>query len=29
MVVPNASHGSNSDNPEAFNREVLAFLEAR
>jgi esterase len=29
VVIPNASHGSNSDNPEAFNREVLAFLEAR
>ena len=29
VVIPNASHGSNSDNPEAFNREVLAFLEDR
>ncbi len=28
-VVPAASHGSNADNPEVFNREVLAFLEGR
>ena len=28
-VIPGASHGSNFDNPEAFNREVLAFLEDR
>ena len=27
VVIPNASHGSNNDNPEAFNREVLAFLD--
>jgi esterase len=29
VVIPNASHGSNSDNPEALNREALAFLEDR
>jgi esterase len=29
VVVPNASHGSNIDNPKRFEREVLAFLEAR
>ena len=28
-VIPDASHGSNVDNPEAFEREVLAFLEDR
>nr|WP_283771022.1 alpha/beta hydrolase [Roseococcus pinisoli] len=27
-VVPQATHGLNHDNPEAFNREVLAFLAA-
>jgi esterase len=26
VVIPNASHGSNVDNPEAFARETLAFL---
>jgi pimeloyl-ACP methyl ester carboxylesterase len=26
-VIPNASHGSNTDNPEAFARAVLAFLD--
>jgi esterase len=29
LVIPNASHGSNVDNPEVFNREALAFLEHR
>jgi pimeloyl-ACP methyl ester carboxylesterase len=29
VVIPNASHGSNVDNPEVFNREALAFLEHR
>ena len=29
VTIPAASHGSNIDNPEAFNREVLAFLENR
>ena len=29
VVIPNASHGSNSDNPKRFEREVLAFLGAR
>jgi pimeloyl-ACP methyl ester carboxylesterase len=28
-VVPRASHSSNVDNPEAFAREVLAFLDGR
>ena len=28
-VIPKASHSSNVDNPEAFGREVLAFLEGR
>ena len=28
-VIPDASHGSNVDNAEAFDREVLAFLEDR
>jgi esterase len=28
-VIPNASHGSNIDNPKRFACEVLAFLEAR
>ena len=28
-VIPNASHASNVDNPEAFAREVLAFLDGR
>jgi pimeloyl-ACP methyl ester carboxylesterase len=27
VAIPLASHGSNVDNPEAFNREVLAFLK--
>jgi esterase len=29
VVIPNASHASNVDNPKAFEREVLAFLEGR
>jgi esterase len=29
VVIPNASHSSNVDNPRAFEREVLAFLEGR
>jgi pimeloyl-ACP methyl ester carboxylesterase len=29
VVIPNASHASNVDNPKAFEREVLAFLEDR
>ena len=29
VVIPNASHASNIDNPKAFEREVLAFLEGR
>ena len=29
VVIPNASHSSNVDNPGAFEREVLAFLEGR
>ncbi|MFY9971205.1 MAG: alpha/beta hydrolase [Roseiarcus sp.] len=29
VVIPSASHGSNVDNPEVFNREALAFLEDR
>jgi esterase len=29
VVIPDASHGSNIDNPKAFEREVLAFLEDR
>jgi esterase len=29
VVIPGASHASNSDNPEAFNREAMAFLEDR
>ena len=29
VVIPGASHGSNIDNPKVFEREVLAFLEAR
>jgi esterase len=29
VVIPNASHASNVDNPNAFEREVLAFLEGR
>jgi pimeloyl-ACP methyl ester carboxylesterase len=29
VVIPNASHFSNVDNPGAFEREVLAFLEGR
>jgi esterase len=28
-VIPNASHSSNLDNPPAFAREVLAFLDGR
>ena len=28
-VIPKASHGSNVDNPAAFAREVLAFLDGR
>ncbi len=28
-VIPDASHGSISDNPEAFNLEALAFLDGR
>ncbi len=28
-IVPKASHSSNLDNPEAFAREVLAFLDGR
>ncbi len=27
VAIPGASHGSNIDNPEAFNRAVLAFLD--
>ena len=27
VVIPAASHGSNVDNPKAFDREALAFLE--
>lgn len=27
VVIPDAAHGSNLDNPAAFNREVLRFLE--
>ena len=26
-VIPDAGHASNIDQPEAFNREVLAFLQ--
>ena len=29
VVIPNASHASNVDNPKAFELEVLAFLEGR
>jgi esterase len=29
VVIPGASHASNSDNPEAFNREAMAFLDDR
>ncbi len=29
VVIPAASHGSNFDNPKAFNREALAFLDDR
>ena len=29
VVIPHASHGSNRDNPAAFNRAALAFLEGR
>lgn len=29
VVIPAASHGSNIDNPQAFEREVLAFLKER
>jgi pimeloyl-ACP methyl ester carboxylesterase len=29
VVIPAASHGSNIDNPQAFEREVLAFLKDR
>jgi esterase len=29
VVIPNASHSSNVDNPRALEREVLAFLEGR
>ena len=29
VVIPNASHASNVDNPDAFSREVLAFLDGR
>jgi esterase len=29
VVIPSASHASNMDNPQAFTREVLAFLEDR
>jgi pimeloyl-ACP methyl ester carboxylesterase len=29
VVIPNASHASNIDNPKAFEREVLTFLEDR
>jgi pimeloyl-ACP methyl ester carboxylesterase len=28
-VIPKASHSSNIDNPRAFAREVLAFLDRR
>jgi len=28
-IIPKASHASNLDNPEAFAREVLAFLDGR
>jgi pimeloyl-ACP methyl ester carboxylesterase len=28
-VIPRASHASNVDNPGAFAREVLAFLDGR
>ena len=27
IVVPDAGHSVNIDQPEAFNREVMAFLE--
>ena len=27
VVIPNASHRSHVDNPKAFDREALAFLE--
>ncbi len=29
VVIPAASHGANIDNPAAFNREALAFLNGR
>lgn len=29
VLIPDASHGSNFDNPKRFEREVLAFLEDR
>ena len=29
VVIPNASHSSNQDNPQAFERAVLAFLAGR
>jgi pimeloyl-ACP methyl ester carboxylesterase len=29
IIIPDASHGMNRENPQAFNAAVLAFLSGR